>query len=99
MAELVARTVRFYQGGLLALLKAPARAVFSLMRQLPKLEAQETLMQMAAAMTPFMEAQDRRRLVTALEGAQERSAYEGLADLRDLIDALGGAPKEPEEGH
>lgn len=75
------------------------------MRDLPKLEAQETLTQIAVVHSLFWSEHRLRSWVDALEGAERKSAYEGLKDLRDLIDALGGgqgakqAPKQaPKQG-
>lgn len=60
------------------------------MRDLPKLEAQETLTGIAVVHSLFWPEHRLRSWVDALEGAERKSAYEGLKDLRNLIDALGG---------
>jgi hypothetical protein len=71
-------------------LDAPARPAFLALRNLRQLEAEETVMAMTVALSPYLEPDRRRELVDAILGRQDpvRSAVEGLADLRNLIDAL-----------
>jgi hypothetical protein len=61
------------------------------------LEAEETVMAITVALSPFLEGNRRAELVEALLGHAQptRSAIEGLADLRKLIDTLG--PQSGEE--
>lgn len=87
----MSRACRFYGWSLRELLDAPARPAFLALRNLRQLEAEETVTAMMVAMSPYLEADRRAELVEALLGRHRptRSAVEGLADLRNLIDTLG----------
>ena len=94
------RACRFYGWSLAELLDAPARPVFLALRDVKTLEAEETVMAMTVALSPFLEGDRRAELVEALLGRTQpqRSAVEGLADLRNLIDTLGGEVEETPHG-